>query len=62
MVSSMSDNNYSVTGSTSPGSGVFAVFGHAAFATGSYKMYVSDGGSAGEDRDPVTNNLHGDLA
>jgi len=58
----MSNSTYSISGGTNPGSGVYTVLGFSALATGSYKMFTSDGGSSQEDKDPVMSNLHGDLA
>ena len=58
----MSNTVYTVSGGTTPGAAGFTVLGYTTLATGSYKMFTSDGGTAQEDKDPVMSNLHGDLA
>lgn len=58
----MSNSTYSISGGTNPGGGAYTVLGYSTLATGSYKMFTSDGGSSQEDKDPVMSNLHGDLA
>ena len=59
---SMANSTYSLSGGTGPGSGAYTVLGFTVLATGSHKIFTSDGGSGQEDKDPVMSNLHGDLA
>ena len=58
----MSNTVYTVSGGTTPGASGYTVLGYESLATGSYIMKTSDGGTSQEDKDPVTSNLHGDLA
>lgn len=58
----MSNTVYTVSGGTTPGAAGYTVLGYESLATGSYVMKTSDGGTSQEDKDPVTSNLHGDLA
>ena len=58
----MSNTVYAVSGGTTPGAAGYTVLGYESLATGSYVMQTSDGGTSQEDKDPVTSNLHGDLA
>ena len=58
----MSNTIYTVSGGTTPGASGYTVLGYESLATGSYIMKTSDGGTSQEDKDPVTSNLHGDLA
>ena len=58
----MSNTVYTVSGGTTPGAAGDTVLGYESLATGSYVMKTSDGGTSQEDKDPVTSNLHGDLA
>ena len=62
ITNAMSNSTYSISGGTTPGGGAYTDLGYTSLATGSYKMFTSDGGSSQEDKDPVMSNLHGDLA
>jgi len=62
ITNSMSNTVYTVSGGTTPGASGYTVLGYESLATGSYIMKTSDGGTSQEDKDPVTSNLHGDLA
>ena len=58
----MANATYAGTGTTIAGPGDFCVVAIASLATGSYRLLVSDGGSSGEDADPVQTHILGDLA